>query len=307
MIGIVTLNPCVDKTLFLPALPAQGVHTARKVTHIAGGNGNNIARVLGALGAPNRSLVMTAGPTGAHIRALMAGDGLSADFVEVSGLSRTVTTLMGNDWRQVAVKEPGPQISAPDAVRVWAAFIEFLDTVDFLCLSTSIPCPALADFLPRAIAAARERGVTTLLDTGGPALSAALAAVPDYAKPNREELAEAWGLAPGEEAERAAVARMAAQGIAHPVLSLGDRGALSARGGRLLCVTPPTVAAVNTVGCGDSFVAGLIYGVSKGMPWEECLRWGAAAAAANAAKWEAVRLSRAEIEPLLPLVGIREA
>lgn len=72
MIGIVTLNPCVDKTLFLPALPAQGVHTARKVTHIAGGNGNNIARVLGALGAPNRSLVMTAGPTGAHIRALMA-------------------------------------------------------------------------------------------------------------------------------------------------------------------------------------------------------------------------------------------
>ena len=276
MIGIVTLNPCVDKTLFLPALPAQGVHTARKVTHIAGGNGNNIARVLGALGAPNRSLVMTAGPTGAHIRALMAGDGLSADFVEVSGLSRTVTTLMGNDWRQVAVKEPGPQISAPDAVRVWAAFIEFLDTVDFLCLSTSIPCRRSRTSWPARFGAARERGVTTLL-TRRSGLSRACRC-PRLRQAQSRELAEAWGLAP-ERRRAGAVARMAAQGIAHPVLSLVT-GARCPPGWAALCVTPPTVAAVNTVGAATASSPAHI-GVSKGCV-EECLRWGCRGAAANA-------------------------
>lgn len=302
MIGIVTLNPCVDKTLFLPKLPREGIHTAGRVTCLAGGNGNNVARVLGALGVLNRSLVLVAGETGGHIRRLMAEEGLTADFVETPGMSRTVTTLAGADWRQLAVKEPGPQLTAGQAREVRKAFLNFLLKIDLLCVSTSVPCPALADFPGWAVGEAKKRGVPAVADTSGPALPGTLEAAPLCVKPNADELIEAGLLEPGGEAE--AVRRLMEKGIERPVLSLGERGALAGADGEVLRVVPPEVDAVNPVGSGDSFVAGLLYGMERKLPWPDCLRWAAAAGAANAARWEAACLTRSEIEPLVSRVRV---
>ncbi len=184
MLGIVTLNPCLDKTLFLDELPAAGIHTARQVSCIAGGKGNNVARVLGALGTACRSLVPVAGEAGLLLRRLMGEERLDADFVEVPGQTRTVTTLVGADWRQLAVKEPGPQLTDAEARKVYAAFLRLLDSVDRLALCGGPPCPALHGFYRDAVTEARRRGIPVLLDADGAALALGLAAGPDWCKPN---------------------------------------------------------------------------------------------------------------------------
>ena len=305
MVGIVTLNPCLDKTLFLDQLPAGGIHTARRVACIAGGKGNNVARVLGALGVDCRGFVPVAGEAGLRLRCLMAEERLDAAFVELPGQTRTVTTLVGADWRQLAVKEPGPQLSDTEARMLFAEFLRFLDGVDLLALCGGPPCPTLDDFFPDAVAEARRRGIPVLLDADGAALRRGLAAGPDWCKPNEDEAAallERPVHTPA--AERAALEALYACGARRPMLSLGARGALLRDGDRLLHAVPPQVSTVNPVGSGDSFVAGFLYGVAAGLSSADCLRWAAAAGAANAAEWDAACVGRPQIEPLVSRVRV---
>jgi tagatose 6-phosphate kinase len=303
MVGIVTLNPCVDKTLFLDELPRNGIHVAKKVTFLAGGKGNNVSRVLGRLGVARRSLEMIAGPTGQHIRQLLSEEGLPVEYVEVPGLSRVVTTIAGADWQQLAVKEVGPDVSRHDVDRIRERFLAFLDGISFLCLSGTISCENLLDFPAWAICEAKKRGLPVSFDNEGEALVRGLAACPDIVKPNDDEIRQAWGVTILRPQDGVAVIRrMLRQGIRHPVLSLGDNGALSAWNGRIFHIFPPRIKLVNAVGSGDCFVAGLLFGHTSGMAWDECLRWASAAGAANAARWEAAGIGPDDIRPLLDQV-----
>ncbi|MFA7343063.1 MAG: hexose kinase [Terrimicrobiaceae bacterium] len=300
LVGIVTLNPCVDKTLFLDSLPAEGIHTAEKATFLAGGKGNNVSRVLGRFGVRRKSLEMIAGATGEHIRRLLEEEGLPVEFVEVPGLSRVITTIVGRDWRQLAVKEVGPQVALRDVERIKERFLAFIEDVDFLCLSGTISCETLWDFPAWAIRQAKGRGLPVSFDNEGEAFVRGLAAAPDIVKPNDDEVRQAWGSviqSPGDGVP--VIRRMLAQGIAHPIISLGGKGALAACQGEIWHVLPPPVRLVNPVGSGDCFMAALLFAYTTGLEWRECLRWGTAAGAANAARWEAAGIGLADIRPLL--------
>ncbi len=299
-VGLITLNPCVDKTLFLDELPAEGIHTAREVTFLAGGKGNNVSRVMGRFGLSRKSLVMIAGPSGQHVRELLSAEGIPAEYLEVTGLSRTITTLVGRDWRQLAVKERGPQVSPADVERIKTRFLDLLAGIDFLCLSGTVPSESLWDFPAWAIGEAKKRGCPVSFDSDGEALRRGLDAVPDIVKPNGEEIREAWGVpVDGPDDWVAVMRRMLALGIRHPILSLGEHGAVSTWDGNVYHVISPRIRLVNSVGSGDSFVAALLYAHMNGMVWSECLRWASAAGAANAARWEAAGVGPEDIQSLL--------
>jgi fructose-1-phosphate kinase PfkB-like protein len=95
-----------------------------------------------------------------------------------------------------------------------------------------------------------------------------------------------------------------ARGIEVVVVSLGRQGALLATPNLVLRAYPPLVEEMNPVGSGDSLVAGLATGILNGCSWEEALRWGTAAGAANAAMWHAGSCTREQVEALLPQVKI---
>ena len=88
------------------------------------------------------------------------------------------------------------------------------------------------------------------------------------------------------------------------VLTLGEQGALFAAGERRWSARPPRVEAINPIGSGDAMTAGLMAGLVRGLPPEECFRLGMAAAAANTLTWEACRFDAAVVEALLPKVEI---
>jgi fructose-1-phosphate kinase PfkB-like protein len=153
---------------------------------------------------------------------------------------------------------------------------------------------------------AQERGLRVALDSFGPHQRPALEAGAWLLKPNDQEWEATWGEALDTDDLRwRALGRMASWGTEIAVLSLGSEGALALAGGERYRLLPAPVHEVNAFGGGDSMVAGICWAASQGMATPECLAWGAACGAANAAVWDPGGISRQEVERLLPLVTVR--
>ena len=160
-----------------------------------------------------------------------------------------------------------------------------------------------AGLVPELLALARDRGLPTLLDSSGEGLRQGVTAAPRIIKVNLAEAAALLGrklVTPEDQV--AALDALRQWGSDWSVLTLGEQGALFAAGERRWSARPPRVEAINPIGSGDAMTAGLMAGLVRGLPPEECFRLGMAAATANTLTWEACRFDAAVVEALLPQV-----
>lgn len=308
MILCVTLNPVLDTTLFVDEIPPGAYRVnAQRVTHVAGGKGNNVARALVALGEAARPFEPLGGATGRHQADVLKAEGLDLDAVWVNGETRFVITVVDRAYHQQAFFAPAPDYSPEDVSEIRERLRAALDGVQALCMCGSSPALALDALYPLALREAAARGALTLLDTYGRALELGAPASPTVLKMN---CAEAEGLLhtklDSPDAERAALHALQQWGSPWVILTLGAKGMLAAHGGRAWRGRSGPVQAVNPIGSGDALAAGLLAGILRGLPPEECLRWGMAAAVANLQRWDVCVFTRAEVEAALPLITLDE-
>lgn len=308
MILTVTLNPCIDKTVFIKKLRLGEIIRADGVKKIAGGKGVNVARVVRNLGESVLALVIVGGRTGAEIMDLIGREGIPARGVRIADASRTVTTVLDTGVHvQTAYVEPGHQVTPQEAERFKNVFARLLVAArpNLVVFSGSSPCQGLDGLFAGLIELAKRRGLRTLLDSRGEALALGLRALPTVIKPNVAEAEYTLKRTLTSEPEMMEAARdYVRMGIELVVLSRGRRGAIVACGDRIWRTRPPQVEEVNPVGSGDSMVAGLAVGLVRGYPTEDVIRLGMAAGAANAAMWDAASCRREDVESLLPGVEI---
>ena len=168
-------------------------------------------------------------------------------------------------------------------------------------MSGSAPDAMAAELVPELLTLARDRGLPTLLDSSGDGLRQGVTAAPRIIKVN---LAEAEALLERRlvtpEDQIAALDALRQWGSDWAVLTLGEQGALFAAGDRRWSARPPKVDAINPIGCGDAMTVGLMAGLVREIPPEECFRLGMAAAAANTLTWDACRFDASVVEALLP-------
>lgn len=312
----VTLNAAVDTTYMLEGFAVGGIHAVAELKRAAGGKGNNVARVLRVLGVPVVATGFAGGSTGAMIEADLRASGITADYEPIPGESRVCLTMVDRVSQSITeVREKGPVIPPGAAAAFVDRFRRLLAGAGALVLSGSLPPGLPPDFYARLVSAARAAGVRVLLDSSGDSLRQALAAGPDLVKPNREELA-AWAgstlheLTASEGStlrERSAVAlaarRMQAAGAGAVAVSLGKEGLIYVGRDAAWIVNAPPVEAVNTVGSGDSLVAGLIAGLIRGMALPDVLRLGVACGTTNALTAAVASPRTADIETILALVS----
>jgi len=160
MILTVTPNPCVDRTIYVDHLRPGEIVRARTSDVIAGGKGNNVARVVHTLGEPVRPVILAGGETGELIgRLLRERDGLEPAVSEISGASREVVTILEEPTgRQSAYVEPGPVVGADEIAAFVSLVSSAMDQAELAVLSGSVPCEAMTDVYARLIAVGRERG-----------------------------------------------------------------------------------------------------------------------------------------------------
>jgi 1-phosphofructokinase len=303
----VTLNPALDKTLDVERNAPQETLRATEAIDLAGGKGVNVARALRAFGAPVRALMPLGGHPGAQVADLARAEGIEVVAVPVAGQTRLALTIRdretGQYWHYL---EPGPELGEEDLARIQAAYVAALEGCETVILSGSLPSARAASLLPWMVVGAHEGGLRVAFDSFGPAARPALEAGPWLAKPNLFEWGSTFGETLATEEERwSALERLAGWGTRVAILSLGAEGALALAEGRRCRIHSPRVPEVNDLGGGDSMVAGICWAAAQGFPLRDCLAWGAAAGAANAAVWDPGGITRAEVERLLPLVTVQ--
>jgi 1-phosphofructokinase family hexose kinase len=309
MILTVTLNPCLDKSLFVPRnVPIETLRPGR-VVDLAGGKGVNVARALAGLGEPAEALLPLGGHPGAETADLARHEGLQPIVVPISGRTRIALTIReestGSYWHYL---EPGPEWDEADSDRLRQAYYAAVARSELVAISGSLPCAGAETVLAWMVETGRALGRRVAVDSHGAGLRAGLAARPWLVKPNREELAAFLDSALDDpDAAWKAVRELADAGAAVVLLSAGSGPLLASWEGEEWEALPPPVELVNALGSGDSLLAGVLAAVRRGLPPAEALRWGVACGAANAAVWDPGGIRRDEVARLAPGVIVRRA
>lgn len=258
MIYTLTLNPSIDYHMDPMSLNFGKTNRSRCETYTYGGKGINVSVVLNRLGVDTVALGFVGGYTGEEIRRLLAEEGVKTDFLTLSeGVSRINVKLSGHP--ETEINADGPMITAEerDALTEKLASIGAGDT---LVLSGSVPGSLGVGFYAKTARALSERGVRIVLDASGSELARGLSLNPYLVKPNLSEAEAFIGHALKTEQEQIyAMTVIQSRGARNVILSRGAAGALFlSEQGEVYRADGFRGHVVNTVGAGDSMLAGFL-------------------------------------------------
>ncbi|MFS0856137.1 1-phosphofructokinase family hexose kinase [Paenibacillus taichungensis] len=284
MITTVTLHAAIDRTLYVDKFGVGQVHRVTKQVNEPGGKGNNVAKVIRQLGGQVTATGIIAGNNGVFIERNLTERGIRTAFIQSVGDSRVCLNIVDDSsGTSTELLGQGPNMSEAEVEAIKEKVQELAIQSSAVIMSGSLPPGAPDTLYAELICIVRSAGARAFLDTGGTSFSIGLSATPHFVKPNEQELAEWLGQKPRNVSEWARAAhRLADQGIDEVCITLGSDGALAILKGNAYMVKPPTIQPVNTVGCGDAFVAGMAYAGERGDSAESRLRMAVAAAATNA-------------------------
>lgn len=311
MVLTVTLNPSVDRALFIEELRVGDTNRVIRTETDAGGKGVNLSRVLCEMGGDTVATGFIGGGAGAYICRVLDQQKLDHCFIEVDGETRTnISVEDANRGLPTTFNERGPQITDSDLDRLFGRVKEFLPRIQWLAMGGSLPPGAPDDVFRRLVEVAHEAGVRTLVDADGEAMKLAMEAKPSFVKPNEKEAARLLNrdITGRNESLRAAQELYELNGASEnvAVVSRGPGGAALACELGVFDGITPNVEMRSTVGCGDSMLGGMLWAMQKGEPLTTAFQWGLAAGAATAFTDGTEIARRAVVEQLFPQARIEQ-
>jgi 1-phosphofructokinase len=280
----VTFNPALDYVLHMSTFRPGALNRSKSEEFQCGGKGVNVSIVLHNLGIETTALGFLAGFTGQALDQGLRRAGVRTDFIWLDeGYTRVNLKIKAG--QETEINNPGPPIP-PSALEALFQKLDRLRAGDILVLAGSVPIPSPEDVCRRLLTRLEGRDILTVIDAAGPPLRAALPCRPFLVKPNSLELGEFFGAgrALREEAEVLSCARqLQARGARNVLVSMAGDGSLlldETGVSRRLGVPPGQVR--NSVGAGDSMVAGFLAGWLESGSYETAHRMGAAAGSATA-------------------------
>lgn len=281
MVYTVTFNPAIDYVVHADEMTVGSVNRAKSEKIYFGGKGINVSIVLKELGIPSKALGFVAGFTGAAIEQGIAEKGIETDFVHLdNGFSRINVKIKSGSETELNGQGPAIDNRALDEL---FQKLDNLSDGDTIVLAGSIPDSMPSDSYEKILEHLSGKKIRTVVDATKNLLMNVLKYKPFLIKPNNHELGEMFGveLKTNEEIEEYA-RRLKDMGARNVLVSMAGDGALllDENGATHTCgVCKGTVK--NSVGAGDSMVAGFIVGSEKG-DYEYALKLGTAAGGATA-------------------------
>lgn len=302
MIYTLTVNPSIDYIVDVSNFNAGGLNrtTAEKIN--AGGKGINVSIVLNNLGIETCALGFVAGFTGAEIEEQLRQMHIKTDFIHIKkGFSRinvklrsfcpnaasTASTATNTAPAETEINGQGPQI-LPVYIEELLQKLQILQNDDTLVLAGSIPGTLPKTFYSQIMQSLQNKKINFVVDATKELLTRTLEYKPFLIKPNLQELAELFGISPGTLNSKSAVAdyakRLQQMGAQNVLVSLaGDGAVLVCKDGEVLQSAAPKCTLVNSVGAGDSMVAGFIAGFLQSQKYSHALKLAVCAGTASAA------------------------
>lgn len=282
MIYTVTFNPSLDYIVTVNDFRMGVVNRTSREILFPGGKGVNVSMVLKNLGCESTALGFAAGFTGQELTRLLEEKGITADFIHVkNGTSRINVKLRAQ--KETEINGQGPRIAGEDIQRLYKK-LDGLQDGDILVLAGSIPDTMPGSMYMDIMQHLQDKKLNIVVDATKDLLVNVLPYRPFLIKPNNHELGEIFHtiITDKDEVVRYAKA-LQEKGARNVLVSMAGEGAvLVTEDGKEYRTEAPKGTVVNSVGAGDSMVAGFLYGYLTEGDYEKAFHYGVCTGSASA-------------------------
>lgn len=282
MIYTVTFNPAIDYVVNMENMVLGITNRSVSESYYFGGKGINVSSVLSTLGIENTALGFVAGFTGEAIEQGAENAGICTDFIHLNkGASRINIKIKGKEETEINCQ--GPEITKDDLNKLFEK-LEQIKSGDTLVLSGSIPNSLSQDIYEKILERLNSRGISFIVDATKDLLLNVLKYKPFLIKPNQQELEEIFDTKIKSKEDVIALGnKLKEMGAVNVLISLGKNGALLIdEHSKTHTIGIIEGKVINTVGSGDSMVAGFIAGYKKTHSYEYALKLGTVCGSATA-------------------------
>ncbi len=287
MILTVTLNPTLDKLYIVDDYKKGTVVRVNNSINSAGGKGLNVSRVLHLLGEDVIATGFLGGFTGNYISHLLEPLNIKKSFIKTDCETRSCVNVRDALGNMTEFLESGNEISQKYVDEFLLQYKLLIKDVNIVVISGSVPKGISDTFYSELISYAKKENKKVILDSSNNLLKKNLKSSPTLIKPNIFELGQILGTEISSQNQIINAAQeIRNMGIETVVVSMGEDGAIIVCDDGIYQGVPPKINALNTVGCGDSMVAGFAYSMSKNLGIEDSIRTAVAVSAANALSYE---------------------
>ena len=291
MVYTITFNPALDYLINVENFEIGKINRNNDEKILPGGKGLNVSIVLKNLQIDNTALGFIASFTGRQLKTDIEKYGINTDFIEVKqGMTRINVKIMSNN-KETAINGFGPNISENDVGSLLKK-IESFQKDDIVVLSGNIPKNLKDNIYEIICSILYKKGITYIVDASKDLLINVLKYNPFLIKPNKQEIEETFNVIITNNEQLIKYAKKLQQmGAQNVLISLGGDGAiLLNEDSKIYVCKAPKGKVINTVGAGDSMVAGFLAGYLKTKDYEYALKMGVAAGSASAFSMELAKM-----------------
>ena len=282
VIYTVTFNPSLDYIVSVKDFRPGMTNRTSSELMLAGGKGINVSIVLGNLGIKSTALGFIAGFTGDEIVRRLHNGGINSEFIKINdGISRINIKLKSIDGTEI--NGQGPHIDSSHIEQLMNR-LKRLESGDVLVLAGSIPAGISDNIYKDIMDMLKDKGVQIVVDATSRLLTNVLEYNPFFIKPNQHELGDIFNVTLNTQEEVIPYAlKLKKMGAVNVCVSMGGKGAiLVADDGNVYKAKAPDGILKNSVGAGDSLVAGFLSGWIEKKDYEYAFRKGVATGSASA-------------------------
>ena len=288
MILTVTLNAAFDKRYVVEDFKVGEVNRVKECVYTPGGKGLNVSKPAAIAGAKVVATGFVGGHAGNYIEAELKPFGIESAFYHMNEESRSCINIWDTvNKKQTEFLEPGFTVTEADFMGFVGKFQELVKEADVVAMSGSVPKGLDGTAYQRLVKIAKDAGKKVILDTSGKLLTAGIEAKPTMIKPNIDEIRMLTGKTCDDLNDIIEAAeQIHKDGVEVVAVSLGGDGSIVVCVEGVYRAIVPKIDAVNTVGCGDSMIAGFALGFSENLSVKDSLKKASAISAASALREE---------------------
>ena len=283
MIYTITLNPALDYIIKLKELVPNEINTSESEYILPGGKGINVSIILKRLEVESVVLGFISGFTGKEIQKLVEKEKIQTDFINLEEGHSRINVKILEDEKETAINSKGPLVDNKSIEKLYQKLSNLKEN-DILVLSGSIPKGIKEDIYEEICEKIKDKNVKIVVDSTKKLLLNTLKYRPFLIKPNHHELGEIFNVQIVNQDQAIEYAKKLQQkGARNVLVSMGEKGSvlLDENGKSYKKDVIKSRNVVNTVGAGDSMVAGFLAGYLKYKNYEDALKLGIASASAT--------------------------
>ena len=280
MIYTVTFNPSIDYVMFVDDFKIDGLNRAQDTNKFAGGKGINVSRVLKTLGVDSTALGFAGGFPGDFIAQTLKDSDIHTDFVQVDEDTRINVKL--KTGQETEVNAQGPNVTDAKFQSLLNQIKETTDN-DTVIVAGSVPKSIPSDAYAQIAKITKQTGAQLVVDAEKDLVESVLEYQPLFIKPNKDELEVMFDTSVKSDEDVIKYAKQILdKGAQSVIVSLGGDGAIYVDRQQSIKAVNPKGKVINTVGSGDSTVAGMVAGLATGLSVQDAFKQAVASGTATA-------------------------